>query len=254
MNLSSFSIGAFLSHAAKAHGDMGGTKHLHYRRLSSAGLLLASSLLLAPTVAQDSIDFPFNTAIGTCDENVFTPAEFSDTESTLRDYCTGAVLGNAPSQTWITSNLPQSIPNLFEEMIEEANFDNDAGFTPEITIEIVSGSCSISGIQPPLANQRDLSTFALPLKMMLNQGLKPVRSSYHAHLSSPKRRRYAPTPHKIIFPTAFVVVVDLLTLIVIDKIAKDVIALEIKSVVILRVVLLKSVGLVKDVVILILCF
>ena len=73
MNLSSFAIGAFLSHAAKAHGDMGGTKHLHchYRRLSSAGLLL-SSLLLAPTAtAQNGDDrtVTFSTRIGNCDVN-----------------------------------------------------------------------------------------------------------------------------------------------------------------------------------------
>jgi len=146
MNLSSFAIGAFLSHAAKAHGDMGGTKHLHYRHLSSAGLLLASSFLLAPTAAQDPIDFPFNTAIGNCDENFFTPLVFT---STLGDYCAGAIVGNAPDQTWVTSNLPQAIPNLFEEMMQKANFDNDAGFTSEITIEVVSGPCSIDGIPLP---------------------------------------------------------------------------------------------------------
>ena len=151
MNLSSFAIGAFLSHAAKAHGDMGGTKHFHYRRLSSAGLLLASSLLLAPTVtAQTDEDVQlspvfFSTRIGNCDVDDF--------------YIEGYKFPNPPSDRClefpvqggnaITTPTFQVIPNVFTAGV----FGDDSRFTDDkFTLE-VDGPCSINGIPNPGLNQ-----------------------------------------------------------------------------------------------------
>lgn len=82
--------------------------------------------------------------------------------------------------------------------------------------------------------------FALPLKMMLKQGLKHARSSYLVLLLLLEGRRYAPTFHKIILPIAVVLGLSLLTLLLLIKKGKDVIALEMECVVILHVVQLKS--------------
>ena len=157
MNLSSFAIGAFLSHAAKAHGDMGGTKHLHYRRLSSAGLLLASSLLLAPTVTAQNEDVPlptvsFSTRIGNCDVNDFYTQgyEFPNPPS---DRCQEQPVNGRTAI--VTTPTPQVIPDVFTAGV----FGDDSRFTDEFTLE-VDGPCSINGLPNPNAvpgqpNQRD---------------------------------------------------------------------------------------------------
>jgi len=144
MNLSSFAIGAFLSHAAtKAHGDMGGTKHLHYRRLSSAGLLLASSLLLAPTATAQNEDrtVPFSTRIGNCDVNDFYIAEYQFPNPPT-DRCQEQPIqgGNAIDVV----PTPRVIPGVFTR----GAFGDDSSFTDGFTLE-VEGPCSINGVPLP---------------------------------------------------------------------------------------------------------
>ena len=141
MNLSSFAIGAFLSHAAtKAHGDMGGTKHLHYRRLSSAGLLLASSLLLAPTATAQNEDrtVPFSTRIGNCDVNDFYIAGY-EFPNPPTDRCQEQPIqgGNAIDVV----PTPRVIPGVFTR----GAFGDDSSFTDGFTLE-VEGPCSINGV------------------------------------------------------------------------------------------------------------
>ena len=145
MNLSSFAIGAFLSHAAKSHGDMGGTKHLHYRRLSSAGLFLVSSLLLAPTVAQD-VDrtVTFSTRIGNCDvdDDLFTfPPSFP---FPLEERCLAAQDQTVTfgSPVFFAVPAPQVIPDSVDVF---GDLGNDSEYGDGFTLE-VEGPCAIDGL------------------------------------------------------------------------------------------------------------